>query len=485
MKIGREHSGTEALELIAARKDGREICVELSLFSEIVADKLRIIGIFHDITERKNTLEALQRSETKYRKLFEETKDVVFISTPGGQFIDINNAGVELFGYRSKKEILKINISKDLYWDPIDRRDFKKEMERHGFVKSYEMNMKRKDGQKVVVSITADIVEQLLVFGRHMQFSVNIVDMNEVVNDFVKTIHNIIGENIETRTIFASKPPRVKIDVARMNQVLLNLVLNAKEAMSESGVLTIEVTASNLVVRDGTYPNAKPGKYVVLTVSDTGAGIDEETIKNIFEPFFTTYSSEEKKGLGLCVVYGIVKQHGGFVDVSSKPGQGTQFKVYLPLVSEWIKAEKAPSQEVVGGSETILIAEDEAALRDITAHILKTLGYKVFSASDGVEAVALFKENAQEIDIVVLDVAMPGMNGRETYREIQAIQAGIPVLFMTGYSLDSVQTNFIREEGFDVIQKPFTLASLGKKVREVLHKKEESETTLQFPPVDS
>ncbi len=574
MKIGREHSGTEALELIAARKDGREICVELSLFSEIVADKLRIIGIFHDITERKNTLEALQRSETKYRKLFEETKDVVFISTPGGQFIDINNAGVELFGYRSKKEILKINISKDLYWDPIDRRDFKKEMERHGFVKSYEMNMKRKDGQKVVVSITAntvyddigkiathqgimrdltevkrlegqllefqkldalgrmigdiahnfnnilniivgnaqvvkmsgdcsgealahlssieneafhvaDIVEQLLVFGRHMQFSVNIVDMNEVVNDFVKTIHNIIGENIETRTIFASKPPRVKIDVARMNQVLLNLVLNAKEAMSGSGVLTIEVAASDFVVCDGTYPNAKPGKYVVLTVSDTGTGIDEETIKNIFEPFFTTYSSEEKKGLGLCVVYGIVKQHGGFVDVSSKPGQGTQFKVYLPLVSEWIKAEKAPSREVVGGSETILIAEDEAALRDITAHILKTLGYKVFSASDGVEAVALFKKNAQEIDIVVLDVAMPGMNGRETYREIQAIQAGIPVLFMTGYSLDSVQTNFIREEGFDVIQKPFTLASLGKKVREVLHKKEDSETTLQFPPVDS
>jgi two-component system, cell cycle sensor histidine kinase and response regulator CckA len=564
VKVGGESSGAEALELIVTRKDGGEIVIELSLFSEIVSDKLRIIGIFRDITERKKTLEALQRSETKYRGLFEETKDVVFLSTPEGQFIDINRAGIDLFGYESRDEILKINISKDLYWGSNDRRDFKKAIERHGFVKMYETTMKRKDGQKVIVSITAntvydevgniatyqgimrdltevkrleeqlfefqkldavgrmigdiahnynnilniivgnaqlakmsgaytgeaqtylssiesevfraaDIVEQLLVFGSRAQFSVNIADINDVVKDFSKTINEIIGENIETRTVFASKSPRAKIDVARMNQVLLNLVLNARDAMSGKGVLTIEVAVNDLVVHDGIYPNAKPGKYVVLSVSDTGAGIDEETIKNIFEPFFTTHSQEEKKGLGLSVVYGIVKQHGGFIDVLSKPGQGARFQVYLPLVSERMKIEKVSSQEIEGGSETILIAEDETALRDITTHILRSLGYKVFSASDGVEAVALFRENAQEINIIILDVAMPGMNGHEAYQEIQTIKAGTPVIFMTGYSLDGIQTNFILEEGFAVIQKPFTLMSLGKKIRDVLHGRKQGE----------
>jgi two-component system, cell cycle sensor histidine kinase and response regulator CckA len=558
VKIGRESSGTEALELIATKKDGKEIVVELSLFSEIVSNQLRIIGIFRDVTERKKTIEALQRSETKYRRLFEETKDVVFLSTPEGQFIDINKAGIDLFGYDSREEMLKINIPEDLYWGPGDRKDFKKAIEGHGFVKMYEMAMRRKDGQKVIVSITAnavydevgnvatyqgimrdltevkrlegqlfefqkldavgrmigdiahnynnilniivcnaqlarmsgackgdaqaylssienevfraaDIVEQLLVFGKRARFSVNIADINDVVRDFAKTIREIIGENIETRTIFAQKPPRARIDVARMNQVLLNLVLNARDAMSGKGTLTIEVAVDDFVVRDGSYPRAKPGKYVVLSVSDTGAGIDEETIKNIFEPFFTTHSVEEKKGLGLSVVYGIVKQHGGFIDVLSRPGQGARFQVFLPLVSEWIKMEKVSLQEAEGGTEAILIAEDEAALRDITAHILRTLGYKVFSASDGVEAVALFRENAHEIDIVILDVAMPEMNGHEAYREIQAIKAGTPVIFMTGYSLDGVQTNFILEEGYDVIQKPFTLVSLGKKIRDVLN----------------
>jgi two-component system cell cycle sensor histidine kinase/response regulator CckA len=558
VKIGRESSGTEALELIATKKDGEEIVVELSLFSEIVVDKLRIIGIFHDITERKNTLEALQRSETKYRRLFEEIKDVVFLSTPEGRLIDINKAGIELFGYESKEEILQINIQKDLYWGPGDRGDFKTAIERHGFVKMYETAMRRKDGQKVIVSITAntvyddvgniatyqgimrdltevkrlegqlfefqkldavgrmigdiahnynnilnvivgnaqlakmsgtctgdvltclstiesevfhaaDIVEQLLVFGRRTQFSVKIVDMNHVVRDFAKTINDIIGESIETRTVFVPEPSRAKIDVARINQVLLNLVLNARDAMLGKGILTIEVAINDLVVRDGIYPNAKPGKYVVLSVSDTGVGIDEETIKKIFEPFFTTYSAEEKKGLGLSVVYGIVKQHGGFIDVFSRPGQGARFQVYLPFASERMKMEKVSPQEAEGGSETILIADDEAALRDITAHVLGTLGYKVFSVSDGVEAVAVFRENAHEIDIVVLDVAMPGMNGHEAYQEIQTIKAGTPVLFMTGYSLDGVQANFILEEGFDAIQKPFTLISLGKKIREVLH----------------
>jgi len=567
VKVGKESPGTEALELVATRKDGREIVVELSLFSEIIVDKLRIIGVFRDITERKHVLEALQRSEAKYRRLFEETKDVVFLITPEGRFIDINKAGIELFGYGSREEMLAVNMSKDLYWTSGECRDFQKAIEQCGFVQMYEMTMKRKDGKKVLVSVTAnalyddignvvtyqgiirdltevkkleeqlfefqkldavgrmigdithnynnilniiigdaqmakmsgtctgetqkylssieseafraaDMVEQLLVFGRQAKFSVNVVDVNNLVNDFIKTIREIIGENVEVRLVLAPRPTTARIDEARIHQVLLNLVLNARDAMSGKGVLTVEVGLEELIdVPNNMHPKAKPGKYVVLSVSDTGIGMDEETMKNIFEPFFTTHSQEEHKGLGLSVVYGIVKQHGGFLEVSSRPGEGSQFRVYLSLVSEQVKKEVVVPQEIEGGSETILVAEDEPALREITTHTLKTLGYKVFSVSDGAEAVSLFKEKSGEIDIVVLDVAMPAMNGYEAYRAIQAIRQDTPVLFMTGYSLDGIQMNSILEEGLDVIQKPFMLASLGSKIRDVLRGSRQATTS--------
>jgi two-component system cell cycle sensor histidine kinase/response regulator CckA len=575
IKTTKEERAGKALELIATRKDGREIVVELSLFSEVVADKLRLIGIFRDITERKKTLDALQRSEEKYRRLFEETKDVVFLSTPGGRFIDINKAGLELFGYGSKEEILKISIPRDLYWGPDDRKGFKEAIERQGFVNMYEMIVRKKDGQKVIVSVTAntvyddvgniatyqgimrdlteikrlegllfefqkldavggvigeiahtfnnilsiimgnaqlakisgacvgdvpvylssienevfraaDMVEQLLVFGRRAQFNVNIADVNDVVRDFAKIMHENIGDNVEIRTVFTSKLSRAKIDVARINQVLLNLALNARDAMSGKGTLTIEVDSDEITeVQNGVIFDTRPGKYVVLSVSDTGIGIDEETIKKIFEPFFTTHPSGERKGLSLSVVYGIVKQHGGFIDVSSKPHQGTRFQVYLPAVLERKKLEKLSEKEIKGSNETILIAEDEIALRDIAAMMLSTLGYKVHPVADGLEAVEVFREKSDEIDIVVLDVSMPGMNGREAYREMQQIKAATPVLFMTGHSLDGIQASFILEEGFDVIQKPFTLVSLGRRIGEVLHHNRKGQGSTDPPAGES
>jgi len=267
----------------------------------------------------------------------------------------------------------------------------------------------------------------------------------------------------------APKPTPARIDEARIHQVLLNLVLNAKDAMSGRGTLTIDVALDERIdVPNSMHPKAKPGKYVVLSVGDTGIGMDEEVMKNIFEPFFTTHPQEKNKGLGLSVVYGIVKQHGGFLEVSSRPGEGSRFRVYLPLVSERAKKEEVVPLEIEGGNETILVDEDEPALREITTHILKTLGYKVFSVSDGSEAVSLFREKSGEIDIVVLDIAMPAMNGYEAYRAMQVIRQDTPVLFMTGYSLDGIQVNNILEEGLAVIQKPFMLASLGNKIREVL-----------------
>jgi CheY-like chemotaxis protein len=315
----------------------------------------------------------------------------------------------------------------------------------------------------------ADMVEQLLTFGRRKQLDMKILDINDIVRDFVKIIHEIIGENIETRVVFASKPSKVKIDIARINQVLLNLVMNARDAMSEKRALTIEIHTDEITgMQRRLYLDAIPGKYVVLSVSDTGAGIDEKTMKKLFEPLFTTDPSGEKKGLGLSVVYGVVKQHGGLIDVLSEAGIGATFRVYLPSATERKKPKKLEEKVIKGGSEAILIAEDEPALRDIAANILKNLGYRIFLAADGMEALDIFRKNSHEIDMVLLDVVMPGLNGREAYREMKKIKTGIPVLFVTGYSLDGIQTNFIFEERFDVIQKPFTLVSLGKKIREVL-----------------
>ncbi len=558
--VKQEASMGKLMELTATRKDGAEVDIELSILSEMVGSQWRLIGIFRDVTERKRAAERLQKSEEKYRKLFEESRDVVFIASPQGKLVDINHAGVELFGYDSKEELLKADISKDLYFNAADRGRYMKEMEKHGYVDMYELVLRRKDGEKVIVSVTAnaarddagniilyqgimrdltnikkleqhlleyqkleltgrligdishhfndilniilgnaqlakmhagqkekmpeylssiedavfraaDLVEQLLAFGRRQPMDLKVVNMNDVVADFVKVVSKVIGENITVKINVPAKLPHVKADVARLTQVLLNLVINARDAMSGKGVLTIETDVEEI---DKAYSRLhmgiRPGRYVVLSVTDTGVGIDPETMKKIFEPFFTTKETEERKGLGLSVAYGIVKQHGGFIDVESEPGEGSVFKIFLPQAAERAKEKQVSEEPVRGGSETILVAEDEKSLREVALNILEALGYKVVLAVDGQDAVEVFTEKRDSIDLVLLDLVMPRLNGLEAYREMKKIRPSIAALFMTGYSIDPAQTDFILEEGRDLMHKPYTFQALGRKIREVLDK---------------
>ncbi len=549
-----------ALDLTVVRKDGSEAEIELSLLSEEAGKKWHMIALFRDVTDQKAAVETLRKSEEKYRRLFEETKDAVFLSTPEGEFLDINRAGVELFGYHSKEEMLKISLTRDLYCNPEDRIRFRTEIERSGSVRLHELELRRSDGGKVIVSVTAnavydeigkavvyqgiirdltvtkrleqqvrafqkmdavreligdiahnfnnilniiignaqlarmsadcsgdvpaylssienevfraaEMVDQLLTSGSRQPVDMRAVDVNRVVRDFEKVAMRVVGEKIATVASYTAIPVFAKADTAQLNQALLNLVMNAREAMGGKGTLTMRVYTEEVGdLESSFYLDVKPGVYSVISVKDTGHGISDDLRDKIFEPFYTTDRSGEKKGLGLPVVYGIVKQHGGFIDFENDPGEGAVFKIYLPAVIEPVKADRLARKGVKGGNETILIAEDENALREIAASILKSLGYRVTATSDGEEALALFRKDPDGIDMVFLDIAMPGLNGFETYREMKKIRGSIPVLFVTGYSLDSIQTQFIKEEGLSAIQKPFTLVTLGTKIREVLDK---------------
>ncbi len=251
---------------------------------------------------------------------------------------------------------------------------------------------------------------------------------------------------------------------------MMNFVTNARDAMPDGGLLTIKTSVYDMddgYVRSHGY--GKPGKYAQIAVSDTGVGMDERTRERIFEPFFTTKPAGKGTGLGLSIVYGIVKQHNGFVNCFSGPGKGTVFHVLLPLVSrEAEEVRKKRSTTPRGGTETILIADDDEDIRKLTELVLRGAGYTVISARDGVEAVDRFGENAGKVDLLLLDVIMPRKSGKEAFEEIRAAAPGIRTIFMSGYSEDVIQRKRIREEGLPYIVKPTTPRELLSKVREVL-----------------
>jgi len=294
------------------------------------------------------------------------------------------------------------------------------------------------------------------------------IDLNSVVNDLTKVVLKAIRENVKIELILDPKLPNIKADPALINQLLLNLIINAQEAIPDAGKIIIETYTRHIDEEYSMFHlDAKPGDYVVLSITDTGIGISKDIIDKIFEPFFTT--KEHGTGLGLSIVYGIVKQHDGFINVYSKPGQGTTFRVYFPAVYEEEKqAVEEEKVEIRGGNETILVAEDEEKLRITVADILQNLGYKVYTASNGLEAVEIFKEKANEIDLVFLDIVMPVLSGYDAMREIRKIKPDVKVLFATGYSLNGLNLNL---EGFDLIQKPYSYEIIALKVREVLDRR--------------
>jgi two-component system, cell cycle sensor histidine kinase and response regulator CckA len=296
-----------------------------------------------------------------------------------------------------------------------------------------------------------------------------------VVSDTTKMLRRVIGEDIQLMISLDPRAGRVKVDAGQLTQVLMNLAVNARDAMPQGGILTVETSRLNMDDEDaGAPPPVKAGSFVMLTVKDTGTGMTPEVQQRIFEPFFTTKGVGKGTGLGLSTVYGIIKQSEGHVRVNSQLGRGTTFKIFLPRAEDDSQTEAVASmpQDMPRGTETILLVEDEEMVRCISQEFLKDLGYTVLVAADGAEALAICEKQSRPVDLVVTDVVMPHMSGRELVDKLSNIWPGQRVLYMSGYTDDAVVRYGVLKAGMNFIQKPFTPAALAQKLRESLRRPE-------------
>jgi PAS domain S-box-containing protein len=327
------------------------------------------------------------------------------------------------------------------------------------------------------------LTRQLLAFSRKQMLAPKILDLNSVVTENLKLLTRVIGEDIDLVMVAAAEIGSVRADAGQIEQVIMNLAVNARDAMPSGGKLTIETSNVSLDEESARFhPSLKPGDYILLAISDTGAGMDSETQSRIFEPFFTT-KGPKGTGLGLSTVYGIVKQSGGYIWVYSESGKGTTFKIYLPRVAETVErpaqiAAPAESVAIEPGTETILLVEDEANLRYLARQFLEKQGYRVIEAADGAVAMQVAVAHEGVIHLLLTDVIMPGMNGRELAQRISEIRPNVKVLYMSGYTENVIGRNGTLDAGVRLLQKPFTLRDLKSKVREVLD-------STPFPPEDA
>jgi two-component system cell cycle sensor histidine kinase/response regulator CckA len=318
---------------------------------------------------------------------------------------------------------------------------------------------------------SADLTRQLLAFARKQTITPKVLDLNQVVGGMLKMLRRLIGEDIDLAWSPGSELPRIKIDPAQIDQTLANLCVNARDAIEDVGKVTIETAAVTFgQERCLDHPETIPGEYVLLAVSDDGCGMDEETLRQLFEPFFTTKEVGTGTGLGLAMVYGIVKQNGGLIDVESEPGRGSTFRIYLPVNAGRRSRPTTEGVESKGSSdhETILLVEDEQAILSLGQRMLETLGYRVLPASTPGEALRLAAEHRGEIQLLVTDVVMPEMNGRDLAKRLLSLHPGMRRLFMSGYTADVIAHHGVLDEQVHFIQKPFSRRQLAAKVREAL-----------------
>jgi signal transduction histidine kinase/ActR/RegA family two-component response regulator len=317
----------------------------------------------------------------------------------------------------------------------------------------------------------AQLTRQLLAFSRQQVLEPKVVELNMIVRDTEKMLRRVIGEDIEFNTVLDPLLSNIKADQGQIEQVILNLAVNARDAMPDGGELKIttqNAVMSDLDVQRYSYP-VKPGRYVLLTVSDTGIGMAQATQAHIFEPFFTTKEKGKGTGLGLATVYGVVKQSDGYIEVHSELGVGTIFKIYLPRVEGAVEVEKdngVPSASL-NGQETILLVEDEDALRILTRNVLRSMGYTVLEACDGEKACEVSRQFGAEIHLLVSDVVMPGMNGPALAEKLVVERPTIKVLYISGYTGQAVGQGVL-PAGCNFLTKPFTRDQLAHKVREAL-----------------
>jgi CheY-like chemotaxis protein len=315
------------------------------------------------------------------------------------------------------------------------------------------------------------LTRQLLAFSRRAVVEPRVLDLNEVVKETEKLLRRLIGEDVALTTTLTANLDPVMADAGHVQQVIMNLAVNARDAMPRGGKLTIE-TASAVVEASRPWSSAKvePGRYVLLAVSDTGHGMTDEVKAHLFEPFFTTKEVGKGTGLGLATVYGIVNQSGGQVEVDSEVGRGTTFKVYLPAVKKPVAVSRSHQGVTVAprGDETVLLVEDEATVRELARLALEAHGYLVLEAGDGDEALRVAAEHQGPIHLLITDVVMPGMGGQLLAERLGASRPGLRVLFQSGYTDDAVMRHGVLQADVFFLQKPYTATALCLKVRDVL-----------------
>jgi two-component system cell cycle sensor histidine kinase/response regulator CckA len=541
-------------EFILNKKDGSKVIVEISTEVITIEEKRVVLGMVQDITERKRAETILMESEERYRTLFEDSRDAIYITSREGRFIDANQSAFDLFGY-SRDEMTALN-AQQLYANPNDSRSFQREIEKKGFVRDYELKLRKKDGteidclltttvrrasdggilgyQGIIQNITekrkleaqliyaqkmeaigtlaagiahnfnnllmaimgntslmlldidpthphyerlrgieksvqsgSKLTSQLLGYARGGRYEIKPISLNEVVRDVCDTL-GTTRKDIKIHLELAEGLRGIIADGGQIEQVLLNLSVNAVDAMPRGGdlfLMTMNVTSKD--IDDKPY-QVKPGNYVMLRIRDTGVGMDKKTLNRIFDPFFTTKGLSRGTGLGLASAYGIIKSHGGYIDVDSRKGHGTTFCIYLPASGKKLKGNLESTETIIEGRETVLLVDDEEMVLDVGVQLLKALGYTVLEARTGKEAIDLYKANEGKIDIVILDMIMPGLSGGEVFDRIKALNPRIKVLLSSGYSIDG-QAKEILERGCDgFIQKPFSMNQLSQTIREIL-----------------
>lgn len=542
-------------QVITSSGEIRDVAIKANLLD--MAGKKFLQGIFRDITGQKLAKEVLRESEWKYRTLFEDSRDAIYMTAREGEFLDVNQSAIDLFGY-TRKEMVGLDALK-IYVNPDDRRRFQQEIEKRGSVRNYEVKFCKKDGTEMDCLLTAtvrhsddgsvlgyqgiirDITEakrleaqlqqaqkleaigtltggiahdfnnllmgiqgnvslllidmdsthrhyerlntiekqvqsgarltsQLLGYARKGKYEVQTVNLNQLVVETAETFGRTRKEITINRKL-TENLLAIEADSGQIEQVLLNLFINAADAMPGGGELilkTFNVTHEDM--REKLY-YPKHGNYVLLTVTDTGAGMDKKTIKRIFDPFFTTKERGRGTGLGLASAYGIIKGHGGYIDVESKKRKGTTFSIYLPATSKKVQKVVKAAERVTKGTGTALLVDDEDVVLEVGRDLLEAMGYRVLTAKDGKEAVKVYRKNKDEIDIIVLDMVMPTMGGGEAYDHIKKINPDIKVLLSSGYSIDGEATEILNRGCNGFIQKPFNLNELLRKISEILNKK--------------
>ncbi|RLB17312.1 MAG: hypothetical protein DRG82_06910, partial [Deltaproteobacteria bacterium] len=430
-------------EFSLKRKDGQIVYVE-SKSSVIYRDQkpVAVLGIARDITRRK---QAEKEKEKLQAQLNQAQKMEAIGVLAGGVAHDFNNLLTTIIG-NADLALMDLQEETPVY---------------------HCIEEMRKAGKRA-----AALTRQLLAFSRKQTIQPEIVNLNEIIMESEKMLRRLIGEDIDFVTVYEEEPWHVCMDPGQVDQILMNLAVNARDAMPKGGKLTIETANVDLDERYFREHGVKsePGQYIMVAVTDTGVGMDRETQARIFEPFFTTKGLGRGTGLGLSTTFGIVKQNNGLIWVYSEEGKGTTFKIYLPRSekqSETSGQEKRPLPQI-RGTETILLVEDEEALRDLAKRMLGEYGYTVVFAGDGEEALKRADDHKDAIHLLLTDVVMPAMDGKELAEKLQSKRPEMKVLFMSGYTDNAVAHHGILDAGLNFIQKPFTAASLAQKVREVL-----------------